>query len=175
MSEWSRRIVERHWGEVGLPAGQDVAVVDYLSAVRARGIDKNALFEELVAAQGVPCNWRDFEAIPLELIWHEDAGNGSCFVAFENIAWWYRADEDEDVDEGYDDADLTLRVASAGESAWLWEVILDEEAAGGADPVLAHGASATLEEAKATCEESALKLIAREKQRSAQREANERQ
>ncbi len=58
---------------------------------------------------------------------------------------------------------------------WTWEVILDEEAVGEGDPLLAHGVAPTLEKAKADCGAAAQQLIAQEDERSARREEEERE
>jgi hypothetical protein len=73
MGEWAKRVVARHWRDEGLPVGQHVTVDDYLNAIWARGVDKEALFDELVATRGISPHWRDFETIPLEMIWREEA------------------------------------------------------------------------------------------------------
>ena len=113
----------------------------------------------------MPSNWREFEAIPLELIWQEEPDSGESFVASEEILWWYpETDEDE---EGYDFAELMLRVAAGGDDAAVWEVVLSEEAAGDNDPVLASGAEPSLEAAKAVCEATALVLVAEQERLAA--------
>lgn len=73
MGEWAKRVVARHWRDAGLPVGQHITVDDYLNAIWARGVDKEALFEELVATRGISPHWRDLETIPLEMIWREEA------------------------------------------------------------------------------------------------------
>ena len=165
--EWGKGIIERHWITAGLPLGIDVLVEDYLDAVLATGPDKLSLFNELVAARGIPPYWRDFEAIPLQLIWQEEGDDGRLLVAHEEIIWQYPDGEDCF-------ADLTLRVVPAG-TGWLWEVVLDDEAAGEDDPLLAHGTAFSVEEAKATCDSVAQDLIVREEGRSSRQEAEERE
>ena len=81
IGEWAKRIVERHWREAELPVGQHIPVDHYLNAIWARWIDKEALFDELVATRGISPDWRDFEAIPLEPIWPEEAPDAQRFSA----------------------------------------------------------------------------------------------
>jgi len=45
--EWGRGVVERQWQRAGLQPGESVLVEDYLQAVWAKGVDKEALFDEL--------------------------------------------------------------------------------------------------------------------------------
>jgi hypothetical protein len=166
MHERAKQVIERHWIIAGLPLGHDIPVDDYLDAVRATGPDKLFFFNELVAARGIPPHWREFEAIPLELVWEEECEDGLSFSASEEIIWSYPDGEEEF-------ADLTLRVASEGDG-WVWEVILDE-AAGEGPPLLAHGMASTVDDAKRDCDVTARRLIAEEEERSAQREAEERE
>jgi hypothetical protein len=165
--EWSKQVIERHWRSAGLPLDQDVPVDDYLSAVIAMDPVTSTLFDELVEARGIPPHWHELEAIPLELVWEEETEDGRSFQAYEEIVWRYPDGEDEF-------ADLTLRVASAGDG-WVWEVLLDEEVAGEGDPLLAHGVASTVDDAKRECDAMALHLIAQEEERSALREVEERE
>jgi hypothetical protein len=164
---WGRGIVERHWHRVGLPLGEDLAVDEYLEAVWAHGVDKEALFEELVAAKGIPANWRQFEAVPLELVWVR-SDDGALHQAMEETVWAYPDGEDE-----Y--AVLFLRVFHEADDRWIWGLVIDEEAAGENDTLLMGGASASLAQAKADCEAAATDLIAREDARSEAREQAEKE
>jgi hypothetical protein len=140
-------------------------VEDCLKAARAKDVDQEAFFEELRTARGVPSNWREFEAIRLELVWAESE-DGASFQAVEEIVWRYPNGEDEF-------APLFRRVVREAEGQWVWGVVPDEEAAGENDPILVHGATQTLEEAKAECEATALRLIDEEKARFARHEREE--
>jgi hypothetical protein len=79
MHDWGKQIIERHWRSAGLPINEDVAVDDYLSAVIATRPNTLALFDELVAARGIPPHWREFETIPFELAWEEESEGGTQF------------------------------------------------------------------------------------------------
>jgi len=65
---WGCLVIARHWAAAGLPPGEDVSLDTYLDAVATLGIDKPALFDELVSARGIPSNWRTFADAPPEPI-----------------------------------------------------------------------------------------------------------
>lgn len=156
--EWGRHVVEQHWIAAGLPAGGDVPLDHYLAAVAGLGVDKQALFEALVSARGVPANWREFADVPATPLW-DDTGNGG-YRAQEWIRWEtppWRLDEDDE--EPYTDAPLHLIVRPLVDGTWVWKVVLDGEFSA-IDPVLASGIQPTAEQAKDRCDAHAQRLIA---------------
>lgn len=150
VSDWAHEIVVRQWHRAGLPEGEMVGVGEYLSAVWAKDVDKERLFGELVAARGIPDVWRAPEAIPLALVWAQQ--HGGALEATEEIVWLCPGDE-------YDYAELTLKVTTGPYGSWRWCVVLDQKAAGDADPTLADGRAATEEEAKSACAAATGRLI----------------
>lgn len=148
--EWGLTVIARHWARAGLPPGTAVPVDTYLTAVDAAGVDCQALFDELVAARGIPSNWPDFAAIPLELILREADSDGTL-EAFEEIVWTYPDGEDNF-------AELRLSIAPH-RGGWEWAVTVDAEAAGENGGVLATGANDELRRAKSDGEAAAQRLI----------------
>ena len=153
MGTWSRHIVDRQWQRATLPRSTDVAVDDYLDAVWSVGVDKAALFDELITARGIPLDWRGFEDLPLELLWRP-ADDGSL-VTNDTIVWTWP-------DGVAEHADLTLRIHHIGDDAWTWTILIEEQAVGEGDAVLATDTVRTVEEAKTQCELAALRLIDRQ-------------
>jgi ribosomal protein S27AE len=163
--EWGRQVIEQHWYAAGLPVGGDVPLERYLAAVAALDVDKQAAFDALVSARGVPANWRQFADVPASLIWEESDSGG--YRAQEWILWETPPSlRDGCDDDPYTDAPLHLLVRPLPDGTWVWKVILDP-AFWAPHRVLASGVQPSAEQAKERCDAHAQRLIAMQQWRCA--------
>lgn len=160
VESWGDHIIERHWNDAGLAIDHDVPTADYLSAVRANGIDKQALFEELAVARNVPPRyWPNPEVLVLTAAWYR-SGDGRYLEAHEQVIWCHP-------EGGVKNAPLLLRVASGRKGVWIWGVTIDQAAIGDGASTLAGGVASTQERARKECETAATALILGQQRRFA--------